>query len=306
MNELALFAGAGGGFSVESYLAGLRCARSSSSATRGSVCCSDSGTECCPSSPSGTMCVPLTESRGEGLSTLCPAASPVRTYPPQEKAPASPAPAQVSGLKCTESFARFDRDTCLWRTPQLSLLAGLDVFSETWPRAGIMRRGWCLELPTWELRTGETGFGFSQRKPNGKIFLPTPTCEDSNCRTNPAQGRRRSPGLAFVVSRMLPTPTAHDAHKPHPSDLTARQGGRSLAAAVMYPTPTCQDAKNNGGQSQMVRNTKPLNAVVGGALNPAWVEWLMGWPIGWTALEPLGTDRFRWWLRSHLKFLENV
>lgn len=105
---------------------------------------------------------------------------------------------------------------------------------------------------------------------------------------------------------LLPTPTAHDAHKPHPSDLTARQGGRSLAAAVMYPTPTCQDAKNNGGQSQMVRNTKPLNAVVGGALNPAWVEWLMGWPIGWTALEPLGTDRFRWWLRSHLKFLENV
>lgn len=22
-------------------------------------------------------------------------------------------------------------------------------------------------------------------------------------------------------------------------------------------------------------------------LNPAWVEWLMGWPIGWTNLEPM-------------------
>ncbi len=109
-----------------------------------------------------------------------------------------------------------------------------------------------------------------------------------------------------VSGYLLPTPTAHDAHKPHKSDLTARQGGRSLAAAVMYPTPTCQDAKNNGSQSQQLRKTPPLNAVIGGPLNPEFVEWLMGWPIGWTALEPLATDKFRQWLRSHLRFLENV
>ena len=34
-------------------------------------------------------------------------------------------------------------------------------------------------------------------------------------------------------------------------------------------------------------------------LNPAWVEWLMGWPIGWTDLEPLATDRFQQWRHSH-------
>ena len=28
------------------------------------------------------------------------------------------------------------------------------------------------------------------------------------------------------------------------------------------------------------------------------VETLMGWPTGWTALQPLATDRFRQWLRS--------
>jgi site-specific DNA-cytosine methylase len=27
-------------------------------------------------------------------------------------------------------------------------------------------------------------------------------------------------------------------------------------------------------------------------LNPSWVEWLMGWPIGWTDLKPLVTDKF--------------
>jgi hypothetical protein len=28
----------------------------------------------------------------------------------------------------------------------------------------------------------------------------------------------------------------------------------------------------------------------GAQLNPDWVEWLMGWPIGWTALAPLEGD----------------
>ena len=37
----------------------------------------------------------------------------------------------------------------------------------------------------------------------------------------------------------------------------------------------------------------------GGQLNPEWVEWLMGWPIGQTALQPLEMDRWREWLRLH-------
>jgi DNA (cytosine-5)-methyltransferase 1 len=30
------------------------------------------------------------------------------------------------------------------------------------------------------------------------------------------------------------------------------------------------------------RNSDSLNVVAGGALNPTWVEWLMGFPDGWT------------------------
>jgi hypothetical protein len=30
-----------------------------------------------------------------------------------------------------------------------------------------------------------------------------------------------------------------------------------------------------------------------GALNPTWVEWLMGWPLGWTDLQPSATDKYR-------------
>ena len=34
-----------------------------------------------------------------------------------------------------------------------------------------------------------------------------------------------------------------------------------------------------------------------GRVNPTWVEWLMGWPIGHSALEPLATDKFHEWRR---------
>ena len=57
----------------------------------------------------------------------------------------------------------------------------------------------------------------------------------------------------------------------------------------MYPTPTIQDSNNNGSPSQMKRKTKPLNAVVGGKLNPNFVEFLMGYPLNYTQIEPTGS-----------------
>lgn len=43
----------------------------------------------------------------------------------------------------------------------------------------------------------------------------------------------------------------------------------------------------------------PKQRIHGGFPNPMWVEWLMGWPIGWTNQEPLETDKFLRWLRLH-------
>jgi len=34
-------------------------------------------------------------------------------------------------------------------------------------------------------------------------------------------------------------------------------------------------------------------------MNPQWVEWMMLWPLGWTALRPLGMRKFRQWQRQH-------
>jgi hypothetical protein len=39
--------------------------------------------------------------------------------------------------------------------------------------------------------------------------------------------------------------------------------------------------------------------LIGQRISPMWACWVMGWPITWTSLAPLATDRFRQWLRSH-------
>jgi hypothetical protein len=74
-----------------------------------------------------------------------------------------------------------------------------------------------------------------------------------------------------------------------------------LEAMVKWTTPTAHNAKEGGFPSEHLRNTPTLGAQVGGALNPTWVEWLMGWPLAWTDLKPLEMGRFLEWLDSHGK-----
>lgn len=38
-----------------------------------------------------------------------------------------------------------------------------------------------------------------------------------------------------------------------------------------------------------------------GRLNPEFVEWVMGWPIGWTDVAPLETGKYREWQQQHGK-----
>lgn len=43
-----------------------------------------------------------------------------------------------------------------------------------------------------------------------------------------------------------------------------------------------------------------------GLLNPAWVEWLMGWPLGWTELKPLEMGRFHEWQQQHGEYFTHA
>ena len=65
-----------------------------------------------------------------------------------------------------------------------------------------------------------------------------------------------------------------------------------------WATPNSRDYKGIPGW----KNQKSLPKDVGGIPNPTWLEWLMGWPTGWTELKPLETDKCRQWQQQHGKF----
>ena len=183
------------------------------------------------------------------------------------------------------------------------------MYSETWPRWGTMRGGECWGHATPVRPTSATASGSSERwltptandgKQVGDIETEMMALYEQGTNVPDTYKRLRSQVAARVAGRMWPTPTKSDADGgPESND---REGGLNLRTAVRretFPTPTVNDSKNNNPPSQALRNTPPLNVVVGGHLNPTWVEWLMGWPLGWTDLHASAMDRFRQWCASH-------
>jgi len=79
---------------------------------------------------------------------------------------------------------------------------------------------------------------------------------------------------------------------------------KEFGSEVFY-TPTARDWKGMSGKGFRERHgeKKSLADFLGGVPNPEFNEWLMGWPIGWTDLNPLATDKFRLWLQAHSAFL---
>ena len=139
-----------------------------------------------------------------------------------------------------------------WTMPQLSLIPILGLYSETWPKAGMMLDGACYQQPKWERRI----------KGIGSLLWPTPRVTE--CK----------------MGARIPTKALLQRERSHGWDLVEAVYDAANTHHIRWPT-----------------QQKALQAVeVGDKLNPPWIEWLMGWPIGWTDLEPLATDKFQQWL----------
>ena len=150
-----------------------------------------------------------------------------------------------------------------------------------------------------------------QVNPETVMMWPTPKASlRGDC---PSERNQRSPDLSAAV-KMWATPTAQDYKRRGPN---SNQQGLPEQVRI-YNTPTAQDAKNSTlPQSQMKRDSlvgdamreifatpqardyrtgqasrwedkehrsRNLNDQCGGQLNPYWVEWLMGFPPGWTEI----------------------
>jgi hypothetical protein len=144
-----------------------------------------------------------------------------------------------------------------------------------------MRSGACWALPTPARLTNETESGSWPTLRSCTAMAATITPES-------AHAANRFPNLETVVGRrMWPTPVHSEARQ----GLQIRRDGKkgtqeSLSTAVVLATPQARDYRT--GQASRWENperTRNLNDQIGGQLNPAWVEWLMGWPVSWTDLE---------------------
>lgn len=253
---------------------------------------------------------PLTDEHGAELLTLWLEAFPAKTSALPAPAKGSTESVQAYGPKWYGSFARFDRSESKWKTLQCSLLADSDEFLETWPRWGSMRNGESFLRPTWTPPTFESESG-------SRDIWPTPCAMvgASHLGFQATDGRTKPNKLGWAVAAKLwPTPTASLASKGgRITPRKSREGGtliEAVSARAMWPTP-CASASKGSSPGALTRKTgksrandridHAVMASDGGQLNPEWVEWLMGWPIGHTALEPLATAKYREWQQQHGK-----
>jgi DNA (cytosine-5)-methyltransferase 1 len=168
-----------------------------------------------------------------------------------------------------------------------------------------MLDGECWELMMPERITSGREHGF-WRTPDagthGNVATPNKSVINGTARKN------QQIRLVDQVT-MWPTPTQSDYRTGYGMSNAGKKRmmhsrGKPLRD-VIFRTPTQSDANKWSNQSEMERKEKGQSVrlnhqlEVGGKLNPMWVEWLMGWPLGWTDLKPLETDKFRQWLNSH-------
>ena len=246
---------------------------------------------------------------------------------------ASPAPAPELLIRATsgpiprDASARWDPITCCWKTCQASWLTDTEAsLSVNLPKWGIASAGALYPLPrsarptsanaggvlptpmAHDARNRETladlpMLGGRRLATNGQTFgvdlstyvakWPTPAARDAkDGGTEPSQWNRHTPGLSIQAQPNWPTPRA--------SDVRNLQRPDSLSGATEHwPTPRASDgAKAGSPTNDNLPAEVKRRQEVGGKLNPRWVEWLMGVPIGWLALEPLATESYRQWWRS--------
>ena len=257
----------------------------------------------------GMTYAPLTERLGMALSTWFVGVSLAKTYQSPETGPDWTASGQGYGQKWRGLLAKYNPDTHSLKTAQLSLLEDLTGCCATLPRWGLMLDGELYPQPMLEPFTVESASG----------YWPTPQTRfgtndgdlaqlAKKCDSQEEFNRMAYRAAAKKKQMYWPTPTVCGNYNRPGVSATS---GMGLASAVkLWPTPTAS-ASASKGSSQNSLTRKDGRSRIGdrldhsvmasdaGQLNPDWVEWLMGWPIGQTALKPLGTDKLAEWRQQH-------
>lgn len=281
------------------YLAGAPSALLRLIPTPGVYFLRGSGTESCRDFQSGTTCRHSMASPGAGESMSSLEGFPAKTSAQPAEAKGSPGSEVGSGATWPESWVKFDPVSCSWKTRQFSLLEDLESFSGTWPRWGIMLAGECYPQLTPSGLVEHRAW-ITSAIGSGSWRAPTPQARDwKSGKASDATASKNARPLNEWVQR-VPTPRASNGG-PDFAKMERSKTGISLATFDRMPTPTTPTGNASGRLDEWGGSGNPWRGTEegGGPLNPTWVEWLMGWPIGWTDLQPLEMAKFRQWCDSH-------
>jgi len=278
--------------------------------TQETYCSPDSKTESCHPSQSGTMSAHLTVTPGGDQLTFFAEDSPAKTLVRQVKEQELAESVRDYGRNMRDSLERCGLNLSLPKTHLCFALGDLELSSKTWPRWGIMLDGECSELGMSVRHISETECGCLP----GGAMIPTPVASDGTTgaiigkndvfyttktgmpRKINQKGTNGSVGLARLV-QMWPTPAARDFRE---------LGGTQTQQN--WPTPCASEERDTGTNWESLKRldkggricrrmatlgTPETKTTKSAQLNPSWVEWLMGWPIGFTDLKPLVTVKHR-------------
>ena len=191
------------------------------------------------------------------------------------------------GLGYDKPLASYDLTMQSWKMYEATLLSDSPPLLANWPASGTTRNG---KLFPQTLLVRHISESESSLSPTPSGNWPTPTTADvytDNLKSSQqTDGSMHSVSLGQAV-QMWPTPRSNTAMASLITPAIANDPKRfpnleTVVGRRMWPTPTAHpDNSNKNGQFA----NPTLGDAVGGRLNPMWVEWLMGFPLGWTDLE---------------------
>jgi len=207
----------------------------------------------------------------------------------------------TSGMKCLESLEKSNQSGLLQK-----MLKALLISTKAWYSDRC--------LMTWKKKVSKANVLLFQLQAsvhgineNESGLLPTPRAQEPG-RTREGYGRALGELMEGKQQiKMYPTPTQDSA-----SERTKKykQGGTPLTMAVkMFPTPTARDWHTPMNPNYVHQNNKGWTTIrkgsgvkygasvpdvvnklnqekLGGKLNPEFVEFLMGYPMNWTKIDP--------------------
>ena len=231
-----------------------------------------------------------------------------------EKAQGSPESEAASGENTPELLMKFGLGGSSSKTSPNCEITDLSLSCKISARSGMMRNGTVSQLPTLALLTAGTASG-SWRTPGAQDGKRGVYASKETMDARLARGGQLSLPNQVKHPHLWPSPTAQQAGEgPFLETLVDKNGGPAQPGAraynpktgkhvqvtlnrsvKMWPTPTASMHKGSspasltrktGASRENDRLDHKMQATEGsGQLNPTWVEWLMGFPEGYTEID---------------------